>query len=56
MIHKPRCEFGTETILNTNQPETHLSHKPRYKFVKQIMLSTSESETHLLLLKYVNAK
>ena len=24
MIHKPRCEFGTETMLNTNEPETHL--------------------------------
>ena len=24
MIHKPRCEFGTETMLNTNEPERHL--------------------------------
>ena len=33
MIHESRCEFGTETMLNTNEPETHLSHKPRYEFV-----------------------
>ena len=38
MIHKPRCEFGTEIILNTNEPETHLSQKPRYKFVTQTMM------------------
>ena len=55
MIHKPRCEFGTETMLNTYQPETHLSHKPHYKFVKQTMRSTNEPETHSLL-KYVNVK
>ena len=24
MIHKPHCEFGTETMLNTNEPEIHL--------------------------------
>ena len=55
MIHKPRCEFGTETMLNTNEPETHLSHKPRYEFVTQTMLSTNEPGT-CLLLKYVKVK
>ena len=33
MIHKPRCKFGTETMLNTNEPETRLSHEPRYEFI-----------------------
>ena len=46
MIHKPRCEFGTETMLNTNEPETHLSHKP-HEFVTQTMLNILEPETHL---------
>ena len=27
LSHKPRCEFGTETMLNTYEPETHLSHE-----------------------------
>ena len=33
MIHKPRCKFGTETMLNANEPETRLSHEPRYEFI-----------------------
>ena len=55
LSHKPRCKFGTQTMLNAYEPETQLSHKPRYKFVKQTMLSTNEPEKHLLL-KYVKIK
>ena len=47
MIHKGRCEFRTETMLNTNEPETHLPYKPRYKVATQTMLNTYEPETHL---------
>ena len=46
MIHKTRFKFGTETILNTNEPKTCLSHKPRYEFITQTMLNTNEPETH----------
>ena len=34
-------------MLNTNEPETHLSHKPRCEFVTQTMLNTYEPKTHL---------
>ena len=47
MIHKPRCKFGTETMLNTNEPETRLSHEPRYEFITQTILNTNEPETYL---------
>ena len=39
-------------MLNTYEPETHLSHKPRYKLAKETMLIIDKPETHLLL-KYV---
>ena len=34
-------------MLNTNEPQTHLSHKPRFEFVTQTMVNTNEPETHL---------
>ena len=46
MIHKPCCEFGTETMLNTNEPATHLSHKSRYIFATQTMMKKNEQEVH----------
>ena len=52
MIHKSGCEYGTETMLNTNEPETHLSHKPRYKSVTQTMMKNNEPETHFCLIKH----
>ena len=53
MIHKPRCEFGIETMLNTNEPETHLSHKPHYKFVTQTMMKNNETEAYFCLINHV---
>ena len=34
-------------MLNTNEPETHLSHKLRRDFGTQTMVNTNEPETHL---------
>ena len=33
-------------MLNTNEPETHLSHKPLCESGTQIMLNTNEPEIH----------
>ena len=53
MSHKPRCEFGTEIMLSTNEPETHLSHKLRYKFVTQTIMKNNETETYFCLINHV---
>ena len=54
MIHKSGCEYGTETMLSTNEPETHLSRKPRYEFATKTMLNTYQPETHCLINHVIN--
>ena len=54
MIHKPGSECGTETMVNTNEPETHLSHKPRYQFATKTMLNTYQPETYCLINHIIN--
>ena len=34
-------------MLNTYEPETHLSHKSRHEFVTQTMLNAIEPQKHL---------
>ena len=52
LSHKPRCDFGTQTMVNTNEPGTHLSHKLRYKFVTQTMVKNNEPETYFCLINH----
>ena len=40
-------------MLNTNEPEAHLSHKPRYKFVTQTMMKNNETETYICHINHV---
>ena len=47
LSNKRRYKFVTQTMLNTYEPETHLSHKSRYEFVTQTMLNTIEPQKHL---------
>ena len=53
LSHKPRYEFATQTMLNTNEPETNLSHKPRYKFVTETMAQNNEPETYFYLINHI---
>ena len=34
-------------MLNSNEPETHLSHKSRFEFGTQTIVNIDEPETHL---------
>ena len=51
--HKPRYEFATQTMLNTNEPETNLSHKPRYKFVTETMVQYNKPKKYFCLINHV---